>query len=218
MLCSAAPNGPLTNLTDGSNIHLVVTGNAGTATALATARAIYGNNFDGTVALTQVIASTYGGTGNGFTKFSGPTTSEKTFTLPNASATVLTDNAAVTVAQGGSGATTAVGARAAYGFVTLTTTATSGTVTIDCSAADITYVLSLTNNVTLALSNEADGRRFTLFVRGQASGYTITWFSGIKWVGGAAPTIPTVSGRVMAISFIRLGSGEWVGLPASEAY
>ena len=80
-----------------------VSGNAGTATALQTARAIYGNNFDGTAALTQVIASTYGGTGNGFTKFSGPATAEKTFTLPNASATVLTDNAAVTVAQGGTG-------------------------------------------------------------------------------------------------------------------
>lgn len=195
-----------------------VTGNAGTATALQTARAIYGNNFDGTAALTQVIASTYGGTGNGFTKFTGPTTSERTFTLPNASATVLTDNAAVTVAQGGSGATTAVGARAAYGFVTLTTTATSGTATIDCSAADITYVLSLTNNVTLALSNEADGRRFTLFVRGQASGYTVTWWASIKWSGGAAPTIPTVSGRVLPISFIRLASGEWLGIPGQECY
>lgn len=80
-----------------------VSGNAGTATALATARAIYGNNFDGTAALTQVIASTYGGTGNGFTKISGPATSEKTFTLPNSSAAILTDAAAVTVAQGGTG-------------------------------------------------------------------------------------------------------------------
>src|SRR5437868_5301606 len=42
-----------------------VTGNAATATALQTARAIYGNNFDGTAALSQMVASTYGGTGNG---------------------------------------------------------------------------------------------------------------------------------------------------------
>lgn len=82
-----------------------LTGNASTATALATPRSIYGNNFDGTAALAQIIASTFGGTGNGFTKFTGPTTSEKTFTVPNASATVLTDNAAVTVAQGGTGDT-----------------------------------------------------------------------------------------------------------------
>jgi hypothetical protein len=79
----------------------------GSAATLTTARAIYGNNFDGSAALTQIIASTYGGTGNGFTKFSGPATAEKTFTLPNATATILTDNAAVTVAQGGTGATSA---------------------------------------------------------------------------------------------------------------
>lgn len=66
-----------------------LSGNATTATTLATARAIYGNNFDGSVALTQIIASTYGGTGNGFTKFSGPTTAERTFTLPDSSATIL---------------------------------------------------------------------------------------------------------------------------------
>ena len=76
---------------------------SGSVATLTTPRAIYGNNFDGSAALTQIIASTYGGTGNGFTKFSGPTTSEKTFTLPNASATILTDNAAVTAAQGGTG-------------------------------------------------------------------------------------------------------------------
>ena len=82
----------------------------GSAATLTTPRAIYGNNFDGSANLTQIIASTYGGTGNGFTKFSGPTTSEKTFTLPNATATILTTNAAVTIAQGGTGTTTAQGA------------------------------------------------------------------------------------------------------------
>ncbi len=78
----------------------------GSAATLTTPRAIYGNNFDGSAALTQIIASTYGGTGNGFTKFSGATTAEKTYTLPDASTTILTTNAAVTVAQGGTGATT----------------------------------------------------------------------------------------------------------------
>jgi hypothetical protein len=80
--------------------------NPATAALLSTARAIYGNNFDGSAALAQVIASTYGGTGNGFAKLSGPAASEKTFTLPNASAAILTDNAAVTVAQGGTGLAT----------------------------------------------------------------------------------------------------------------
>lgn len=81
--CSGACSG--TNTGDQTS----VSGNAGTATALQTARAIYGNNFDGTAALTQIIASTYGGTGNGFTKFSGPTTAERTKTLRDASDTIL---------------------------------------------------------------------------------------------------------------------------------
>lgn len=51
----------------------------------------------------SIIAGAYGGTGNGFFAVSGPATSLKTFTFPNASATVLTDNAVVTGAQGGTG-------------------------------------------------------------------------------------------------------------------
>lgn len=108
-----------------------ISGNAATATALQTARSIYGNNFDGTAALAQIIASTFGGTGNGFTKFSGPTTSEKTFTLPNASATILTDNAAVTVPQGGTGRATGT---TAYGLIAAGTTATGAQQTLAAGA------------------------------------------------------------------------------------
>jgi hypothetical protein len=89
----------------------------GSAASLTTARSIYGNSFDGTANVTGVIASTYGGTGNGFSKFTGPSTTEKTFTLPNADATILTTNAAVTIGQGGTGATTASAARTNLGLV-----------------------------------------------------------------------------------------------------
>lgn len=51
-----------------------------------------------------MLTSVYGGTGNGFTKFSGPAGAEKTFTLPNFSTTILTTHDLVTVAQGGTGA------------------------------------------------------------------------------------------------------------------
>lgn len=103
----------------------------GSAATLTTARAIYGNNFDGSAALTQVIASTYGGTGNGFAKFSGPATTEKTFTLPNATATILTDNAVVTVAQGGTGRATST---TAYGLLAAGTTATGAHQTLAAGA------------------------------------------------------------------------------------
>jgi len=58
-----------------------------------------------TANVSGILPAANGGTANGFTAFSGPTTSTKTFTLPDATATILTSNTAVTVAQGGTGAT-----------------------------------------------------------------------------------------------------------------
>lgn len=84
-----APAGTLTGTTLASNV---------VTSSLTSVGTIGTGVWNGTI-----ITSAYGGTGNGFTKFSGPSASEKTFTLPNASAAVLTDNAAVTVAQGGTG-------------------------------------------------------------------------------------------------------------------
>lgn len=105
----AAPNGsaaaPTFRAIVAADIPILNQNTTGSAATLTTPRAIYGNNFDGSAALTQIIASTYGGTGNGFTTFSGPATTNKTFTLPNADATILTSNAAVTFAQGGTGQT-----------------------------------------------------------------------------------------------------------------
>jgi hypothetical protein len=45
---------------------------------------------DLTTSVTGILPSSHGGTGNGFTKFTGPTTTEKTFTLPNANAVLAT--------------------------------------------------------------------------------------------------------------------------------
>ena len=102
-------------LVSGSIPYSLLTGNVpiwnqnttGSAGSLTTDRSIYGYSFNGTNNLTGVIASQYGGTGNSFTKFTGPTSIEKTFTLPDRDAIILTTNAAVTVAQGGTGLTAA---------------------------------------------------------------------------------------------------------------
>lgn len=79
-----------------------------------------------TTDLTGILASANGGTANGFFTVSGPATSAKTFTFPNASATILTSNAAVTVAQGGTGAATLTGVLKGNGTSAFTA-ATSGT-------------------------------------------------------------------------------------------
>jgi hypothetical protein len=125
-----ATNGSAASLTSFPTLNQSTTGSAAT---LTTPRAIYGNNFNGSAALSQIIASTYGGTGNGFSKFSGATITEKTYTLPNASATILTDNAAVTVAQGGTGRATST---TAYGLIAAGTTATGALQTLSVGTSD----------------------------------------------------------------------------------
>lgn len=52
-------------------------------------------------AVSGILVGANGGTNNGFMDFTGPASTLKTFTLPNASATILTSNALVTAAQGG---------------------------------------------------------------------------------------------------------------------
>ena len=95
----AAPNGsagvPTFRAVVAADIPTLNQSTTGSAATLTTPRAIYGNNFDGSAALTQVIASTFGGTGNGFTKFTGATTAEKTYTLPDASSTIVVQGGAL---------------------------------------------------------------------------------------------------------------------------
>jgi hypothetical protein len=59
-----------------------------------------------TTHVSGILGAANGGTGNGFTGFTGPTASGKTFTLPDASCAILTTNAPVTAAQGGTGQAT----------------------------------------------------------------------------------------------------------------
>jgi hypothetical protein len=58
-----------------------------------------------TTSVTGVLPTANGGLNNQFFAVSGPAASTKTYTFPNASCNVLTDNAAVTVLQGGTGQT-----------------------------------------------------------------------------------------------------------------
>lgn len=181
-----------------------VSGNAGTATALATPRAIYGNNFDGTAALAQIIASTFGGTGNGFTKFSGPASSEKTFTLPNASATVLTDNAAVTVLQGGTGSTTASGARTNLGVAIGSN--------VQAWDADLDTIAALTATTDSFLQSKASA--WTTRTPTQVTADLIAMI-GDSGSGGTKGLVPApASGTAAAGKYLK-ADGTWAVPPGS---
>jgi len=128
----------------------------GSAATLTTTRAIYGNNFNGSAALTQIIASTYGGTGNGFTKFTGPTTAEKTFTLPDASSTI--------VVQGGALGTPSSGTLTNCTFPTLNQNTTgsagsvaAGNITGTTLASSVTASSLTSFGASIALGTPASG-------------------------------------------------------------
>jgi len=74
-----------------------------------------------TTGVTGILPVANGGTNNAFFTISGPATSAKTYTVPNATCTLLTTNASVTVAQGGTGRATGT---TAYCLVATGTTAT----------------------------------------------------------------------------------------------
>lgn len=94
----------------GAGTSPAVLGSLGTTTTVLHGNAAGAPTFAAvslTADVSGILPGANGGTGNGFFAVSGPTTSLKTFTLPDASTTILTTNAAVTVAQGGTGLATA---------------------------------------------------------------------------------------------------------------
>lgn len=157
-----------------------LSGNATTATSaatLTTARAIYGNNFDGSAALTQVIASTYGGTGNGFAKLSGPASTEKTFTLPNASDTIgcLGQNNTWTGIQTHNSGKLAL-AGATSGTITVNAAAVAGSNTITLPAGTTDF--SATGGTSQVVKQTSSGGAFTVAQLAVSDLSTATYGSG----------------------------------------
>lgn len=180
-------------------------GNAATATKLVNSRTIYGNAFDGSANLDQVIAPAFGGTGNAFTRFVGPSVSVKTYTLPTANATlartdaaqvfdgVQTFNETIVGSINGNAATATI----ASGLVSGATITNPTLVTPTLGTATATSInnVTITAPATSATLNLANGS--TLATSG-ANSITLTS------TGATNVTLPTSGTLVSAIS----ASGE----------
>lgn len=147
-------------------------------------------------AVSGILGSANGGTNNGFTAFSGPATSTKTFTLPNASATILTTNAAVTVPQGGTGQAsfTAHGLILGNGSSALNVTAvgTNGQLLIGQTGADPSWA-SMSGDCSLS----------------SAGAITCTKTNGSNFVATATSTdAANLTGTLAAARLPSFGSGD----------
>lgn len=96
-------------------------------------------------------------------------------------------------------------------------TATDGaTVTFDCKLSD-KHIVTLGGNRTLALSNDQVGQTFLIILKQDTSPpRTVTWWSGILWSGGTVPTLTNGSSKCDIFSFLKTGSGAYLGFVVGQ--
>lgn len=134
-----------------------------------------------------IITSAYGGTGNGFTKFSGPASTEKTFTLPNASDTIACLGTAQTFTKAQSTSPTSL-------------SSSSNHIATDASTSNV-FTHTLTENTTLDNpTNLVTGTYYTWYIVQASSAKTLAYGTKFKWPSGTAMTVSTGSGAVDIIT------------------
>lgn len=188
---------------------LLIGGGAGAAPAalgsLGTTITVLHGNASGAPTFSAVVLTTdvsgilpgaNGGTQNGFTAFTGPSGSLKTFTLPNVTDTIgcLGQQNAWTKQQ----------------YSAETTLTFNATQTWDVSVNQMTKV-TLTANATLsAPTNMVAGGTYSLRVIQDSTGSrTLAYNSVFKWPGGSTPTLSTAPNAIDIITFISDGTNMY---------
>ena len=102
-----------------------------------------------------------------------------------------------------------------------------GDITTDADAATITFDMSATykhqvqlgGNRTLAVSNDSVGQNMLLILQQDNAGSrTVTWWSGILWANGTTPTLTTTGNKRDVFSFLKIGSGSYLGFVVGQNY
>lgn len=87
-----------------------------------------------------------------------------------------------------------------------------GTATLDLSAANRHVITMPAGNITIALSNETVNQPFLIeIIQDSVGSRTVTWFSTIRWVGGANPTLTTTANKKDTLGIIVTSSGNYDG-------
>lgn len=87
-----------------------------------------------------------------------------------------------------------------------------GTATLDLSLANRNTITMPAGNITIALSGANTGQIFTVDITQDGVGSrTVTWFTTIRWAGGAAPTLTTTASKRDSFLFVCTGSNTYDG-------
>lgn len=94
--------------------------------------------------------------------------------------------------------------------------ADGATVTFDMTVGNRQRV-TLGGNRTLALTGTSEGQVFLLRLKQDATGSrTVTWFAGISWAGGVAPTLTTTANKADLFQFVRTGANTYDGFVVGQ--
>lgn len=86
------------------------------------------------------------------------------------------------------------------------------TATIDLNISHVNDIIMPAGNVTIAIENETNAQIFTIKVLQDGGGSrTVTWFTTIKWAGGAAPTLTTTPNKSDTFIFRVTGTDAYDG-------
>jgi hypothetical protein len=109
--------------------------------------------------------------------------------------------------------TTGLNIASHYGVIT--SDSPGATIQIDLSVSDKhTITLGAAANA-LSVVNDHDGQTFmVILVQDGTGSRTVTWWSGIKWPGGTVPTLTMTLNKTDVFTFIRTGSGAYLGFPS----
>ena len=92
----------------------------------------------------------------------------------------------------------------------ITADSPSGTTfTLDLSASDVHSISTLAADSTIAISNTGTQKRFAIIFLDNTSNKAITWFSGVTWL--TPLTQPALGAKISVASFIKTGSGAYLG-------
>lgn len=79
------------------------------------------------------------------------------------------------------------------------------------------HQVTLGGNRTLATANDAANPVFmVILIQDSQGSRTVSWWPGIRWPGGAVPGLTTTPGKADVFSFIRLGTGSYLGFTAGQ--